>query len=115
MSDALATVPAAADATLTPFTMFLGAKVADADGAAAGTVADVMIAAAPGQIVYVALSVGGIAGIGERLFAVPWGRFVVDPLGGALSVDFAVGALDGLDGFDKDHWPAGPDPRLAAL
>ncbi len=112
MTEATATVPAAADATLTPFTMFLGAKVTDADGATAGTVADVMIAAAPGQIVYVALSVGGIAGVGERLFAVPWSRFVVDPLGGALSVDFAITMLDGRDGFDKDCWPGEADPRL---
>ncbi len=110
-----ATVPTASDAALTPFTMLLGATVADAGGATLGTVADVMMAAAEGRIVYVALSVGGIAGLGERLFAVPWDAFVVDPLGGALSVAFARAALDGLDGFAKDAWPAGPDARLAAL
>ena len=106
---------AAAPATLTPFTMLLGAKVADRGGATVGTVADIMLAAAPGQIVYVALSVGGIAGIGERLFAVPWGRFVVDPVGGALAVDFSAAEFAGRDGFDKDNWPGVADPNLTPL
>lgn len=108
-----ALVPAAADAVLTPFTMLLGASVAGSDGTRLGTVADVMMAAAEGRIVYVAVSVGGIAGIGERLFAVPWSAFVVDPLGGALAVRFDRAALDGRDGFDKDAWPSAADDRLA--
>lgn len=108
-----ADVPTAHDAVLTPFTMLVGAKVADVAGEPLGTVADVMMAAAEGRIVYVALSVGGVIGIGERMFAVPWAAFVVDPLGGALSVGFARAALDGLDGFDKDAWPAAADARLA--
>ncbi|MBV8971587.1 MAG: PRC-barrel domain-containing protein [Sphingomonadaceae bacterium] len=107
-----ATVPAAADAALTPASALIGASVADAAGSRLGTVAEVMLAAAPGAIVYVAVSVGGVAGIGERLFAVPWSRFVVDPVGGALAVDFAAAALDGRDGFDKDAWPTAGDPRL---
>ena len=109
-----AAVPAARDAALTPFTMLAGAAVAGSNGVKVGTVADVMMAAAEGRIVYVALSVGGIAGIGERLFAVPWAAFVVDPVGGALSVKFDVAALDGLKGFDKDVWPSEPDARLEA-
>ncbi len=109
-----AVVPAADDAALTPFSLLLGASVGDSAGETLGSVADVMMAAAEGRIVYVALSVGGLAGIGERLFAVAWGCFVVDPVGGALSVRFARAALDGLDGFDKDCWPAAADPRLVA-
>lgn len=109
-----AAVPAARDAALTPFTLLLGAHVGGSDGDPVGTIADVMMAAAEGRIVYVALSVGGIAGFGERLFAVPWSAFVVDPVGGALSVTFARAALDDLAGFDKDSWPAAPDARLVA-
>ncbi len=109
-----AAVPAADDAALTPFSMLVGAKVVDTAGEALGTVADVMMAAAAGRIVYVALSVGGVVGIGERLFAVPWECFVVDPVGGSLSVRFARAALDGLAGFDKDRWPSRPDEKLAA-
>lgn len=107
-----AVVPTAHDAALTPFSMLVGAKVSDATGETLGIVADVMMAAAAGRIVYVALSVGGIVGIGERLFAVAWDCFVVDPVEGTLSVCFARAALDGLDGFDKDAWPAEPDTRI---
>ncbi len=114
-SDDKAAVPTASSATLTPVTMLIGASVADADGGKLGTIVDVMVAAAAGQIVYAAVSVGGIVGIGERLFAVPWGRFVIDPLGGAVAVDFDADALAGRDGFDKDAWPALPDSHLLAL
>jgi len=110
-----ATVPTAPDAVLTPFSLLLGAKISDRDGHPIGIVADVMMAAAEGRIVYVALSVGGFVGIGERLFAVPWACFVIDPVGGALAVDFASAVLDGRDGFDKDSWPSAADARLAAL
>ena len=108
-----AAVPTASDAALTPFTMLVGATVADARGETLGTVADVMMAAAEGRIVYVAVSVGGVIGIGERMFAVPWACFVVDPVGGALSVRFARAALDGRNGFDKDCWPSRADAALA--
>ncbi|MGI4880685.1 MAG: PRC-barrel domain-containing protein [Janthinobacterium lividum] len=114
MSPPVAEVPAARDAVLTPFSMLVGAKVGGSDGRPVGTIADVMMAAAEGRIVYVALSVGGVVGIGERLFAVPWSAFVVDPLGGALAVRFDAAALDGRAGFDKDEWPGAPDPAFEA-
>jgi sporulation protein YlmC with PRC-barrel domain len=104
-----AEVPAANDAVLTPFSMLVGAIVTGPNGKAVGTIADVMMAAAEGKIVYVALSVGGVIGIGERLFAVPWGAFIVDPVGGALSLRFDAAALDGRPGFDKDNWPSAAD------
>lgn len=112
---ATADVPQARDAVLTPFSLLVGATVAGADEVAVGTIADVMFAAAEGRIVYVALSVGGLFGVGERLFAVPWAAFVVDPVGCALSLRFGIDALDGLTGFDKDRWPSIADQRLAML
>ncbi len=108
MSADRAHVPECDDAALTPVSGFIGATVTGPDGTAVGTIAEVMMAAAEGRIVYIALSVGGIVGIGERLFAVPWGAFVVDPANGALSVRDTAG-FDG-PGFDKDEWPCAPDP-----
>lgn len=107
MSGLRAHVPDCDDAALIPFSLLVGASVTGPDGKAVGTVADVMMAAAEGRIVYVALSIGGIVGIGERLFAVPWGAFVVDPAGGSLSVRDTAG-FDG-PGFDKDAWPSCAD------
>ncbi len=107
-----AAVAGADDAALTAVSTLLGASVADNTGATLGTVADVMIEAAAGRIVYVAVSVGGIVGIGERLFAVPWECFVLDPVGGKLAVRFARATLDRHDGFDPDAWPVCGDPKL---
>lgn len=111
---AKAEVPAADDAALTPFSMLVGSTVTGPSGKSVGTIADVMMAAAEGRIVYVALSVGGIVGIGERMFAVPWNAFIVDPVGGALSVRFDAIALDGRPGFDKDNWPSVADNSFAS-
>lgn len=110
-----AEVSAARDATLTAFSGFVGAKVRGSDAKTVGTIADVLFAAAEGRIVYVALSVGGVFGVGERLFAVPWAAFVVDPLNTALSLRFTRAALDGRKGFDKDRWPTAADTALLTL
>jgi sporulation protein YlmC with PRC-barrel domain len=107
-----ATVPGASDTTLTPVSTLIGATVTGPDGATVGTVADLMMTTAPGTLVYVALCVGGIAGIGERMFAVPWSAFVVDPVAATLTVGFVRADLDGRDGFDKDAWPTAADAAL---
>ena len=107
-----ATAGGAADETLTPATALIGATVAGSDGMPVGTVAEAMLAAAAGTIVYIALSVGGIAGIGERMFAVPWSAFTIDPVAGTLSVGFVRADLDGREGFDKDAWPTAADATL---
>ncbi|MGI4875864.1 MAG: PRC-barrel domain-containing protein [Janthinobacterium lividum] len=107
-----ASVPDCSDATLSPLTAIAGAKVAGSDGKPLGTVAEVMIESGAGRIAYVALSVGGVLGVGERLFAVPWPVFVVDPIGGGLAVRFAGDSLDGRPGFDRDNWPTCADTSL---
>lgn len=93
----------------------VGAKVCGGDAKTVGIVADILFTAAEGRIVYVALSVGGVFGIGERLFAVLWAAFVVDPLNNALSLRFIRADLDGRKGFDKDRRPPVADETLLAL
>lgn len=109
----MAHVPTADAATLTPFSTINEAKVQGCDGETAGTIAEVMIEAGSGRIAYVALSVGGVFGVGERLIAVPWSCFVVDPLGGVLRLQCDTAKLAELPGFDKDAWPTEADPALA--
>ena len=109
-----AEVPRARAAALTPFSALVGSTVTGPDGAKVGTIADIMVAAAEGRVVYVALSVGGFYGVGERLFAVPWEAFIVDPVAEALSLHFDAGALDGKPGFDKDAWPTAADATLVS-
>ncbi len=107
-----ATVPGIAETALTPVSTLIGATVTGPDGVAVGTVADLMMTTAPGTLAYVALCVGGIAGFGERMFAVPWSAFIVDPVAATLTVGFVRSDLDGRPGFDKDAWPTAADPAL---
>ena len=89
-----------------------GGAVRGVDGQKIGCVAEVMLEAGTGQIAYVVLAAGGWLGIGERLFAVPWGAVTVDPENGCLSLGVTKAALDKARGFDKDAWPADADTSL---
>ena len=91
-------------------TKICGAAVTSTDGTALGTITDFMVDHDTGAIIYAVLAHGGLLGVGEKLFAVPWSAFIVDPLAGALTLNVAADALDAARGIDKDAWPAEP-PR----
>ncbi len=95
---------------LLPTAKICSVTVEAADGEALGAIHDLMIDAETGTIRYAVLAVGGVAGIGEKLFALPWHR--VDADGDSLSSTLTRAELDRLDGFDKDAWPTEADPRL---
>jgi len=89
-------------------TKICGATVTATDGTAIGTVTDFMIDHEAGGIAYAVLAHGGMLGVGEKLFAVPWAAFAVDPLAGSLHLDVTTQALDNAAGIDKDAWPTHP-------
>ena len=88
------------------------ATIYAANGEKLGKVVEVMIEAGHGRIAYVVMTVGGVLGIGEKLFAVPWGAIIVDPVTARLSVAVTAADLDAAAGFDKDGWPANADHHL---
>lgn len=87
------------------------AKVIGGDGEPLGTLSELMLDTERGAIVYAALAVGGVMGLGERLFAVPWRCFAVDAEGRVTS-DLTAARFEGRDGFDKDCWPAEADAEF---
>ncbi len=91
-----------AQQTLIAAGALLDRPVHDKAGTKLGKVVEVMLVAGRGEIAYVVVGVGGVLGFGERLHALPWPEFVVDPWNGRLTVDAA--SVTG-PGFDKDHWP----------
>ena len=93
---------------LVPSTKICGAPVTDRDGAALGSITDFMVDHATGNLAYAVLSHGGVLGVGEKLFAVPWAAFTVDPLAHTLSLDTTADRLAAAPGIDKDAWPAEP-------
>ncbi len=70
-----------------------------------GTVEELMIDLDKGCIAYAVLSFGGFMGMGDKLFAIPWGALKVDTTEKRLVLDVKKEMLERAPGFDKDHWP----------
>lgn len=82
-----------------------GDAVVNADGDKLGTLKEIMIDFDRGTVVYGVLSRGGVAGIGEKLFAVPWTLFDVDTEEKELVLNLDEERLENSPGFDPDNWP----------
>jgi sporulation protein YlmC with PRC-barrel domain len=70
-----------------------------------GDIKEIMLDMLTGEVAYAVLSFGGIAGIGEKLFAVPWERLSLDTVNKRFVLDVDKEALKNAPGFDKDDWP----------
>lgn len=70
-----------------------------------GDLKDIMIDTTNGKIAYGVLSFGGVLGMGEKLFAVPWEALKIDGANKQLLLNVDKDQLKDAPGFDKDHWP----------
>jgi len=111
--DANATVGRVAVATVFPSKKLTGLNVRNPQGEKIGTVDDLVINLQDGKIQYVALSVGGVLGIGDKLFAVPFQevRFNHGKDEMYYVLDISKEKLEQAPGFDKSHWPDFADPQ----
>ena len=85
---------------------FIGANVENPKGQNLGEIKDVVIDRASGRMAYSVVSFGGFLGMGEKLFAVPWGAFSqpkADKDTFVLDVDKE--RLKNAPGFDAHNWP----------
>ena len=98
---------------LLPIGSVCGSAVKGSDGESLGSITEVMVDSESGAVAYAVLSYGGLLGVGEKLFAIPWSRFRIDPVDNRISLDAPQARLEALPGFDKDAWPTGPDPSFA--
>ena len=90
-----------------------GDPVANSAGEELGHVAHVMIDVPSGRIAYAVVASGGVFGIGEKLFAVPWGALTLDAGRHCFLMEVARARFDAAPGFDKDHWPSMADEDWA--
>lgn len=102
-------------AGLLPVAGICGASVEAPGGETLGSISELMIDTDSGAIAYAVLAYGGVLGVGEKLFAVPWACFEVDAASGAIRLPVARDRLEALPGFDKDAWPTVADPAFADL
>src|SRR5664279_1733558 len=82
-----------------------GDSVKNAAGEDLGKLDELMVDIPSGRIAYAVLSFGGVLGIGNKLFAVPWNALTVDEDEKCLILNADKKTLENAPGFDKDNWP----------
>jgi sporulation protein YlmC with PRC-barrel domain len=87
-------------------TKVIGSKVLNPAGEQLGGLKELMVELEDGHIAYAVLSFGGFLGKGDKLFAVPWEAFLLNPNNDdMLILNVEKDVLKEAPGFDKDHWP----------
>jgi len=100
-------------ATVFPSKKLTGLNVRNSQGEKIGTIDDVVINLQDGKVQYVALSVGGVLGIGDKLFAVPFQEIKFNHGKDEMYyvLDISKEKLNAAPGFDKSNWPDFADPQ----
>ena len=106
--------PAMSVATTFRASKLMGMNVKNMQGEKLGTIDDIVIDMQKGHTSYVALGVGGVLGIGEKLFAVPFHeiQFKHDRDENYFVLNVSKEQLKDAPGFDKSNWPDFADPNF---
>jgi sporulation protein YlmC with PRC-barrel domain len=91
---------------VTPADTLQGDKVVNRDGEDLGTIEDVMIDVQRGTVAYAVMSLGGLRGLGDKLFAVPWNALTLDTARHCFVLDAGRERFENAPGFDRQHWPS---------
>lgn len=70
-----------------------------------GDIKEFMLDMNTGEVAYAVLSFGGVLGVGEKLFAVPWEALKLDTTNKRFVLNKEKDELKNAPGFDKDDWP----------
>lgn len=92
----------------------LGNDVYNKDGEDLGDIKEFMVDMASGKVAYAVLSFGGVLGLGDKLFAVPWAALTLDTERKRFTLNVPKAALKDAPGFDKGHWPSMSDKTWAS-
>jgi len=90
-----------------------GLNVRNTAGEKLGTVEDLVVDVRTGKISYIAMGVGGVLGIGEKLFAIPYGELKFNHGKDEMFfvLDMPAEKIKAAPGFDKRDWPNFADPN----
>lgn len=87
----------------------IGMNIQNPEGKSLGSVNDIVIDARSGRVRYAAVSYGGFLGLGDKLFAVPWGAFqytrAADGGDYRLVLRVTEEQMKTATGFDPNNWP----------
>jgi sporulation protein YlmC with PRC-barrel domain len=91
----------------------IGDDVVNPAGEDLGKIEAIMLDVGSGRVAYAVLSFGGFLGMGNKLFAIPWGALTLDAVDNRFILDVSQDKLEQAEGFDKDHWPSMADQEWA--
>jgi sporulation protein YlmC with PRC-barrel domain len=85
----------------------IGASVKNKANEDLGSVQDLMIDPADGRVTYATISMGGVLGVGAKLYAVPWDTFECREMNGkhVAFLEIDKNTLESAQVFDEQHWP----------
>lgn len=89
-----------------------GTAVYNREGERLGSIAKLMIDKVSGQVTYAVLSFGGLLGIGDRYFPLPWRALTYDTGHGGYVIDIGKERLKGAPSYGSTD---GPNPNERAL
>jgi sporulation protein YlmC with PRC-barrel domain len=90
-----------------------GNSVTNPQGEDLGNIEHIMIDVPSGRVAYAVLSFGGVLGIGDKLFAIPWSALQLDTDNKCFVLSTPKEKLKQAQGFDQDHWPSMADQGWA--
>ena len=85
-----------------PVSLLLKTSLEDGRGNVLGSCVDAMAGCSSGELRYIVVSEGGVAGVGETLRRIPWQQLRMDS-------DRLITSVSGIESFaeiEKDEWPA---------
>lgn len=94
-------------------TTLIGDDIENPQGESLGDLKEIMLDTETGEVAYAVISFGGVLGMGNKLFAVPWHALTVDHEDKKLVLNASKDRLKDAPGFDKGHWPNFADPDFA--
>lgn len=80
-------------------------SVTSPEGEGLGKIEEIVLDKVSGECRYVVLSFGGILGIGDKFFAIPWSKISYNPQNEGFSLSIDKEKLKHAPGFDKNCWP----------
>ncbi len=83
-----------------------GTVVYNREGEKLGTISNFMVGKRNGRVEYAVLSFGGLFGMGERSYPLPWGVLTYDTDKGGYVVDLDKDRLEGAPSYDRGSDPS---------
>ncbi len=87
-----------------------GAGVRNRSGEELGHIRDILVDVESGRAAYIVLAFGGgVLGVGEKVFAIPWENLSSCPERGEFILDIGREHLEKAEGLSEDEWPLRSD------